>query len=90
MADTQPDAAAVAAHAAVKYLLDRIQTDPDLYYYCGAGTQSFHLLTIAEALRTGRPLIEVEAERRKDLQPEHRRRDPEVEVLRRELEEARA
>lgn len=80
--------AAEAAHAAVKYILDRIQTDPDLYYYCGFGTQSFHLLTVAEAARTGRPLAEVEKERQRDLRPEHRRREPEVETLRRKLEEA--
>lgn len=78
-----------AAHAAVKYLLDRIRTDPDLYYYCGVGTQVFHLLTIAEAERADRPLADVEAQRRKDLQPAHRRRESEVETLRRKLEEAR-
>lgn len=79
----------VAANA-IRYLLNRIQTDPDMYYYCGWGTESFYRLCQAEAAITGEALKVVEGRRRKDLQPEHRKREPEVEVLRRMLDEARS
>jgi hypothetical protein len=74
---------------AVKYVLDRSQTDPDLGYYLGPGTQAFYLLCKAEAAHLGKPLQEVEAQRRKDLQPAHCKREPEVLRLRKELDEAR-
>jgi hypothetical protein len=65
-------------YAAVKYTLDQIQVNPDVRYYCGWGTQIFYLLIRAEAAHLGKPLAEIEAERRKDLQPSYRRREPEV------------
>lgn len=83
-----PDANA-ALYEAVKYVLDRSQTDPDLGYYLGPGMQAFYLLCKAEAAYLGKPLAEVEAQRRKDLQPAHCKRDPEVLRLRKELDEAR-
>lgn len=72
-------------YAAVKHTLDQIQENPDVGYYCGWGTQIFYLLIRAEAAHLGKPLDEVEAERRKDRQPAYRRRDPEVHRLRDEL-----
>lgn len=78
-----------ALYEAVKYVLDRSQTDPDLGYYLGPGMQAFYLLCKAEAAHLGRPLAEVEKERRRDLQPQHARREPEVVRLRNELEELR-
>lgn len=70
---------------AVRYALDRIQVDPDVRYYCGWGTEIFRRLCLAEAEHRGVPLEEVEKERSRDLQPEHRKRDPEVLTLRRAL-----
>lgn len=72
-------------YRAVKYALDRSQTDPDFGYYCGPGTQVFYLLVQAEAEHLGRPLADVEAERARDLQPSYRRREPEAVRLREEL-----
>lgn len=78
-----------ALYEAVRYTLDRSQTDPDFGYYLGPGTQAFFLLCKAEAAHLGKPLEEVEALRRRDLQPGHRKREPEVLQLRKELEAAR-
>jgi hypothetical protein len=83
------EAQVAALYKAVKYVLDRSQTDPDLGYQVGPGMQSFFLLCEAEAAFLGKPLTEVEPQRRKDLQPEHCKREPEVLRLRKELEEAR-
>jgi hypothetical protein len=80
--------ATAALYEAVKYTLDRSQTDPDLGYYLGPGMQAFFLLCKAEAAFSGQPLADVEAGRRRDLQPAHRKREPEVLELRRRLEEA--
>lgn len=85
---TPPDSTA-ALYEAVKYVLDRSQTDPDLGYYLGPGMQAFYLLCKAEAAHLGKSLQEVEAQRCKDLQPAHCKRDPDVIRLRAELEEAR-
>ena len=76
-------------YAAVKYTLDQIQENPDLHYYAGWGTQVFYLLILAEAAHLGRPIAEVEAARRLDRQPSHRRREPEVLRLRDERDELR-
>jgi hypothetical protein len=76
-------------YAAVKHTLDQVQTNPDVHYYCGWGTQIFYLLVRAEAAYLNRPLADVEAERRKDCQPSYRRREPEVERLRQKLDELR-
>lgn len=78
-----------AADQAVRYILDRIQTDPDFYWVSGPMTQTFHLLCVAESEFTGKRLDQVEAERSRDLQPPHRKRDPEVLTLRKELETLR-
>lgn len=76
-------------YAAVKHTLDQIQENPDVHYYCGWGTQIFYLLIRAEAAHLGKPLDEVETERRKDRQPSYRRREPEVLRLRDKLDELR-
>lgn len=75
---------------AVRYVLDRAQTDPNLGYYLGPGTEAFHRLCRAEALATGRAIADVERERGRDLQPAHDRREPDVLLLRRELDRYRA
>jgi hypothetical protein len=85
MAATAP--ATEGLYEAVKYVLDRSQTDPDLGYYIGPGTQAFYLLCKAEAAHTGKPLEQVERERGRDLQPEHSKRDPEVLTLRERVQE---
>ena len=66
------------AFAAVKYLLDRVQKDPDLYYYL-VDSEAWEQLTAAEAALLGIDVKEHRRARRKDLQPEHRRRRPEIE-----------
>lgn len=66
------------AFVAVKYLLDRVQTDPDLYYYL-VDSEAWEQLTAAEAALLGVDVKEHRRARRKDLQPEHRRRRPEIE-----------
>lgn len=76
-------------YAAVKHTLDQIQENPDVHYYCGWGTQIFYLLVRAEAAHLGRPLVEIEAERRTDRQPSYRRRQPEVVRLRDQRDELR-
>lgn len=76
-----------AADVAVRYILDRIQTDPDLYYYAGRFTQTFYLLCAAEAEFTGKPIDDVEKYRDRDLQPEYRKRRAEVLVLKDRVEE---
>lgn len=73
------------ADRAVTYALNRIQTDPDVRYHCGFGTEMFARLCAYEALRKGWELEEVKADRDRDLQPSYRRRDPEILVLRARL-----
>lgn len=72
-------------YKAVKYTLDRSQTDPDFGYYCGPLTQTFALLCEAEAVMTGETAQAVGARRRVDLQPEYRKRKPEVQELQEKL-----
>lgn len=74
---------------AIKYTLMRIQTDPNVGYYCGVGTQVFYLLCKAEAVLDGRELAQVETDRRVNLIPAHRQQKPDVELLREDLEELR-
>ena len=74
-------------YAAVAHVLDQIQVNPDVHYYCGWGTQIFYLLVRAEAAYLGKPLDLVEAERRLDRQPSYRRREPEVCRLRDQRDE---
>lgn len=78
-----------AADQAVKYILDRIQTDPDLRRVAGPMTETFHLLCVAEAEFSGARLDQVEAKRKVDLQPEYRKRRAQVLELREQLEALR-
>lgn len=71
---------------AIKYVLDRIQTDPDLRHHM-LHTQAMALLCAAEACEKGRRWIDVLNDRVKDLQPEHSRRLPDLVVARDRIEE---
>jgi len=73
---------------AVVYVLNRIQQDPDLRWVMGWGTESFHRLCVAEAAVKGEEVNAVEGRRRVDLQPDYRKREPEVVVLREKLRAA--
>ena len=77
-----------ALYRAVRYALNRQQEDPDFRWTCGWGTQTFYLLIQAEAAQLGKPLEEVEKRRMVDMQPPYRKREADVVVLRRRLEEA--
>lgn len=81
--------ATVSPYDAVKYVLDRVQDSPDVRYYCGWGTEIFYRLIQAEAAHLGKPLEDVERERRKDLQPHYRRRQAEAVTLREERDALR-
>jgi hypothetical protein len=70
---------------AVSYLVGSQQTDPDLRYQIGPGSQAFYLLCRAEADYRGIPLKEVEADRSRDLQPHYNRREPEILALRKQI-----
>lgn len=53
------------AQKAITYLLDRAQTDPDLGYQIGPGTEAFRLLCEAEAADLGKDFKEVYDDRKK-------------------------
>jgi hypothetical protein len=61
-------------YSAVRYALDRVQTDPDFRYHM-SGTETLDRLIKAEAAFLGRPEEEVREKRQADLQPKHRRRE---------------
>lgn len=61
------------ADEAVKYVLDRAQTDADLGYLIGPATQTFELLCAAEAERTGESVDVVKERRGKSLARSPRR-----------------
>ena len=74
----------------IKYILNRIQTTTELGYRCGYGTQIFAELCQAEAALTGRPLDEIERNRKRDLRPAHIRDElPREQDLRKEVVELR-
>lgn len=73
-------------YAAVRYALDRAQTDPDFRHYM-LDTEAHHRLVAAEAAYLGRDVAEVMAERRLDKQPPYRTRQPDVVRFRDRLEE---
>lgn len=76
------------ALTAIQYVLSRTQTDPDLGYYLGRGSEAFRLLCVAEAALTGEGHPrEVEDRRARDLQPEYRRRRPRVILLEERVQE---
>jgi hypothetical protein len=74
-----------ALYGAVRYLLDRIQTDGDLGYAAGFGTEAHRLLCLAEAAHLGEAYAEVETKRRKTSW----RNEPRVLELQAELEKLR-
>lgn len=73
------------AIAAVLYVLNRIQVDPDLAHHM-LRTEAMHRLCLAEARRFGQELEEVRARREEDLQPSYRKRRPDLVVAREKLE----
>lgn len=73
------------ADLAVKYVLDRVQTDPDLYYHM-VDTEAWEQLTASEAERLGLDVEDVRRQRRKDLQPTYRKRKSQLAVLKEFLE----
>lgn len=74
------------AYDAVRYLLDRIQTDPDLRYHM-LHTQAMALLCAAEASHLGKSWVEVLNLRCEDLQPAYDRREPQLVEARKRIEE---
>lgn len=81
-----PEELRAQVYDAVKYALDRVQEDADFGYHSGFGTEVFHRLVKAEAAHLGRPLKEVEAQRRKTAW----RGEPRVEQLRKRVAELEA
>ncbi len=73
-----------ARDKAIKYIVRRIIEDPNVHYYCGYGTEVFHLVSLAAAEMQGRSPEEVEAEFRAACDGIG---EPDVERLRRELVE---
>ena len=53
-----------ARDKALRYMIRRIITDPNVHYYCGYGTEACRLLTLAVAEMEGLQHAEVEAELR--------------------------
>ena len=76
--------------AAIEYALHRIQTNPDMHFVAGPGTETFHLLCEAEAELTGTTLASVERRCAVDRQPAYSWRRPEMERLREERDLLRA
>lgn len=76
----------VLAQSAIKYALDRVQTDPDFAYYM-LHTATHEKLVAAEASILGKDPAKHIKERREDRQPEYRRREPDIVRLRDKLEE---
>jgi hypothetical protein len=74
-----------AAHDAITYTLNRVQTDPDFAYYM-LDTETFARLVDAEAAILGLDPEQHRRARREDHQPEHRRREADIVVLRDKLE----
>lgn len=83
-----PDHTPLAAkmYEAVKYALDRQQTDADFGYVAGWGTETFYHLIRAEAEYLGEPVADVERRRR----VQSWRYEPRVTELRRRVEELEA
>ena len=74
------------ADRAVKYVLDLVQHDPNLYLYCGPKTLAFQPLCEAEAQRRGESeAVVIERRSKKEFDRWNR---PEVEQIREELEDA--
>jgi hypothetical protein len=72
------DATREQLYAAVKYVLDRSQTIPDLGYQIGPHTRIFEMLVLAEAMHLGEDPAAVEKRRGRDLQPAHDKRRPRI------------
>ena len=83
----QDDPKLSPADRAVKYLLDRLQRDPDLRWFCGPLTQSFRMLCEAEAARLGLDVESVIEKRRNLLIPDHHDRRSRVEIMEKRIDQ---
>lgn len=72
-------------YAGIRYALTRVQTDPDVGYLV-LGSEMHDRLIVAEAAYFGEREGDVRERRCRDLQPSHRKREPDIVVLRREKE----
>jgi hypothetical protein len=70
---------------AVRYALNRGQTDPDVAHLV-LGSEMHERLIAAEAAYLGEPVQDVRERRCRDLQPSYRKREPDLVLLRRENE----
>lgn len=86
MSEVEPRPELKPADRAVAYMLDRLQVNPDVRYYCGPGSETFAQLCAAEAERTGETVEQVKERRSKDLQPKYSKREAEVLKLREQLD----
>ena len=86
MSEVQPRPELPPADRAVAYMLDRLQVNPDVRFYCGPGTETFSQLCAAEAARTGETVEAVRERRSKDLQPNYSKRVADVVKLREQLD----
>ena len=73
----------------IAHVVRRIQTDPDVRYLFGSGTESFDMLALCVSSSTGKSLSDARKLVNADCQPEHRRREPEVVELRNKLHACR-
>jgi hypothetical protein len=87
MADTQalPESVGPVLRG-VDYALSRIQTDPDVRWLCGPGSQTFALLCEAEAHLRSEP-VESVRERRSELVGSHAQETPRIPAMRKRVEE---
>src|SRR5690606_28815154 len=58
-----PPQARTAAEKGCLYLLERLQRDANVYWYCGAATGAFEVLCRGEAEVTGEPIEAVKKRR---------------------------
>jgi hypothetical protein len=68
-------------YEAVRYALDRVQTDPEFRWHMLA-TETFRRLVKAEAKHLGKPEDEVRRLREVDAQPDYRKRRAECAINR--------
>lgn len=73
-------------YGAVSHFLDQTQQHPDIRYYAGKGTTLFALAARAEAMHLDEPIKAVVARRQKRQFPPTGRQEPEVELLRVQLD----
>lgn len=87
--NTQPDLTEreQVLYAAVRYVLNQRQTNPDLGYLICPMSGSFEILCEAEALVLGETVEETSKRRSQDLQRTHNKRQADILVMRKKLEQ---